>query len=407
MRVSSRAAGILAGCVMAAGASRIAAQEWAQWRGPRRDGTVSGFTAPQAWPKRLTQKWKTTVGSGDATPAFVGGKLYVFARQGASEITLCLDGDTGKELWKEAVATQAVTGPAGSHPGPRSSPVVAEGKVVTLGVAGVVSCLDAATGKEAWRKNDFPGKWPAFFAASSPAIVDGLCVAQVGGGGGGAIVAYDLATGARKWTWEGEGPGYASPVLLTAGGTKMVVGLTEKSVVGVGAADGKLLWQIPFGPQGMTSNSITPIVDGSTVIYSGRYRGIHAVKVEKQAGGFAAKELWNNAQLGSQFSTPVLKDGLIFGLSDRGNLFCVDAASGSTAWSDATRHGDFGAILDAGSVILALTSKSELIAFRPERQAYAELARIRVADKETYAHPVIAGKRIYVRDQDSVALLEF
>lgn len=387
--------------------SQLVAQEWAQWRGPRQDGTVSGFTAPQTWPKELAQKWKTAVGSGDSTPAFVGGKLYVFARQGANEVTLCLDGDTGKEVWKEAVAAQAVTGAGASHPGPRSSPVVAEGKVVTLGVAGVISCLDAATGKVVWRKNDFPGKWPAFFAASSPAIVDGLCIAQVGGADGGAIVAYDLATGARKWMWEGEGPGYASPALLTAEGTKMVVALTEKSVVGVDAADGKLLWQVPFGPKGVTSNSITPIVDGSTVVYSGRNRGIHAVKVEKQAGGFAAKELWNNAQLGSQFSTPVLKDGLIFGLSDRGHLFCIDAAGGSTAWTDATRHGDYGAILDVGSVILVLTSKSELIAFRPDRQAYAELARIRVADKETYAHPVIAGKRIFVRDQDSVALLEF
>ena len=86
------------------------------------------------------------MGSGDATPALVGDKLYVFARPGDDEVTLCLNAGDGKELWRDKYAAQAVTGAAARHPGPRSSPAVAEGKVVTLGVGGVLSCLDAATG---------------------------------------------------------------------------------------------------------------------------------------------------------------------------------------------------------------------------------------------------------------------
>src|SRR5262249_38654379 len=133
------------------------AQDWPQWRGPNRDAKATGFKAPATWPKELTQKWKVKVGEGVASPALVGDKLYVFSREGDSEVVRCLDAATGKELWQDKDA-QSFRGTADKgFPGPRSSPTVAEGKVVTLGVNGVLSCLDAATGKVLWRKEDYKG----------------------------------------------------------------------------------------------------------------------------------------------------------------------------------------------------------------------------------------------------------
>jgi len=383
-------------------------QDWPQWRGPNRDGKVSGFTAPEKWPTALTQKWRTTVGQGDATPALVGDQLYVFARQGEEEVALCLNADSGDQLWQNKYTARAVTGPAARHPGPRSSPAVAEGKVATLGVGGILSCLDAATGKEAWRKDQFPNAVPRFFPGSSPMIVDGLCVAQLGGTDNGGIVAFDLATGTQKWKWAGEGPAYASPVLLTAAGAKQIVAQTEKSLVGVAASDGKLLWQLPAQPQGRCYNSATPIVDGQVVYYTGQGKGTRAVKVEKQADGFAAKELWSNEQLGTGFNTPVLKDGRLYGLSDQGYFFCLNAQTGQAAWTDTNKlSSNFGAILDAGSVLLALPEKTGLIAFKPSDKQYEELARIKLSDTPIYAHPVVAGKRLFVKDQDAVTLWMF
>jgi outer membrane protein assembly factor BamB len=394
------------GCAILLCASCVLAQDWPQWRGPNRDGKVTGFTAPKEWPKELTLKWKITVGAGDATPALVGDKLYVFTRQGDDEVTLCLEAGSGKELWNDKYAAQAVTGAPARHPGPRSSPAVADGKIVTLGVGGVLSCLDAATGKVVWRKDPFPKVVPQFFAAMSPILVDGMCIAQLGGKGNGAIIAYDLATGNEKWRWANEGPEYASPALLTVEGTKQIVTLTEQSIVALGLADGKLLWQVPFVPQKMAYNAATPIVDGQTVIYTGKARGTKAVKIEKQSDGFAAKELWSNAELAPQFNTPVLKDGLLFGLSDRGNLFCINAQTGQTAWTDETQRdrGGFTAILDVGSCLLALPSNSELIVFKPDGKQYSEITKYKVADAPTYAHPLIAGKRVFVKDEASVAL---
>jgi outer membrane protein assembly factor BamB len=390
--------------LLAISASCALAQDWPQWRGANRDAKATGFTAPKTWPKELTQKWKVTVGLGDATPALVGNKLYVFARQDADEVIRCLDTANGKELWQEKYAAQAASGPAAQHSGPRSSPAVADGKVVTIGVGGVLSCVDAVMGKLLWRKDDFSGAWPKFFTASSPIVTGGLCIAQLGGESNGGIVAYDLATGDQKWKWTGDGTAYASPSLLTVEGTKMLVTLTAKKIVGLGVADGKLLWEAPFPVQGMSYNAATPIVEGQTVIYAGAGRGTKAVKIEKTADGFAAKELWSNPDNAVQFNSPVLKGGQIYGLSQKSVIFCLDAKDGKTLWTTELGGRGFGSIVDAGSVLLALTPKGELAVFEPSDKEYKKLATYKVADTETYAYPVAAGKGLFVKEKDSLTL---
>jgi len=405
MKNTKQTVNLILSCVALAIGASAQAQDWPQWRGANRDAKVDGFKPPKTWPKELKQQWKVSVGSGDATPSLVSDKLYVFSRQEGDEIVRCLDAGTGKELWQEKYAVPAVNGPDSGHGGPRSSPAVVNGKIVTLGVCGTVSCLDAASGKMLWRKDDFPGAWPRFHTAMSPLVVGGLCIVQVGKESEGAILGYDLATGEPKWKWTSEGPAYASPIVLTVGDTKIVVAQTPKSIVGVGAADGKLLWQAPFAPQGMAYNAATPIVNGQTLIYCGQGRGSKAVKIVREGDSFVAKELWSNPENSVQFNSPVLKNGLIFGLSQRGNFFCINAETGKTLWTDPVGgRGGYGGIVDAGGVLLALTSKSQLTVFSPSEKEYTELADIKVADKNTYAYPVLAGNRLFVKDQDSVTL---
>ena len=179
--------GVVVGCVILLEANEGRAQDWPQWRGPNRDNKVTGFTEPKTWPKELTKKWTAAVGLGDASPALVGDKLYVFTRDNDNEIIQCLDAGKGTEIWKDKYAAQPAQVPMGFHKGPRSTPTVADGKVCTFGVGGVLSCLDAETGKVVWRK-DSKAK-PRFYTASSPLIVDGKCIAFLGGEGKGEIVA--------------------------------------------------------------------------------------------------------------------------------------------------------------------------------------------------------------------------
>ena len=400
------------------------AQDWPQWRGANRDGKSAGFTAPKTWPKELTQKWKVTVGEGVATPCLVGDKLYVFARQEGGEITRCLDAGTGKELWQDKYDAMGATGPASGFSGPRASPTVAEGKIVTLGVRGVLSCLDAASGKVVWRKNDFNGAYPRFFASSSPVVADGLCVAQLGGPDKGGVVACELSSGKEKWNWTGDPAAYASPLLMSVDGTKLIVAQTETKMVALTQADGKLVWETPFAVQGRGYNAATPIADGQILIYAGSGRGTTAVKLEKKGDAFAARELWKNPDNSVMFNTPLLKNGLLFGFSAGNDFFCINAQDGKTAWTapsvaastDSTAEGagggrkgrggrgGFGSIVDAGSVLLALTPASELIAFEPNDKSYHELARIKVADTPTHAYPVVSGNRVFIKDQEAVTL---
>jgi outer membrane protein assembly factor BamB len=403
MKNAKKLIGVFVGCVLLIGAASVLAQDWPQWRGVNRDGKLSGFKAPATWPKDLTQKWKTTVGLGDATPALVGDKLYVFTRQGDDETTLCLSAADGKEIWQNKYAAQAITGAPGSHPGPRSSPTVADGKVVTLGVGGVLSCLDAASGNLLWRKDEFPKIVPQFFTAMSPIVVDGMCIAHLGGKNNGAVMAFDLKTGDVKWKWAGEGPGYASPVLLIVDGTKQIVTLTEKSVVGLAVADGKLLWQIPFEPKGRAYNASTPIVDGQAIFYAGAGRGSKLAKIEKQADGFAPKELWS-AEIAPQYNSPVLADGLLYGLSEKGNLYCLNAQSGAEAWVGSEKFSQFGSVVDAGPVLIALLEKTGLIVYKPNAKQFEEVARYKVSETPIYAQPVIAGNRIFIKDKEAVTL---
>jgi len=419
-------------CLSLAAASATLAQDWPQWRGPNRDAKTSDFKAPKTWPKELIQKWKVTVGDGVATPALVGDKLYVFSREDGNEVTRCLEAATGKEVWQEKYESLGATGPAAQFSGPRSSPSVANGKVVTIGVRGMISCLDAGSGKKLWRKDDFQGSYPRFHPASSPIIMDGLVIAQLGGQANGAILAYDLGTGDEKWRWTGDSPGYASPVLMSVGDAKLIVAETERKVVAVSAKDGKLAWETPFAVQGMGYNAATPIAEGQMLIYAGSGRGAKAVKMEKEGDALAAKELWSNPEKSVQFNTPVIKSGLLYGLTQANELFCLNVQNGQTAWSAPLTptgasggggggggsgsgggggrggrgggRGGYGSIVDAGQVLLALTPNSQLIVFEPNDKEFKQLASYKVAEGSTYAYPVASGNRIFIKDKDSLTL---
>jgi outer membrane protein assembly factor BamB len=405
------------------------AQDWPQWRGPDRNGKAQ-FKAPASWPKELKQQWKKAVGPGDAAPALANGKLYVFTREGDSEVLRCLNAADGNEIWQEKYETGNVTGAAGAHPGPRSTPAVGDGKVVTYGVRGVLSCFDAAKGTVLWRKDEIKG-WPNFFTASSPIIADGMAIAQVGGAQNGTIVAYDLASGNEKWKWAGDGAAYASPVLFKNGGVNAIVAVTDKEIVAVNQADGKLLWQSPWAGRGMGGyNASTPLIDGSTLIVAGGGRGAKAFKLEKKGDELAATELWSNPERSVVFNSPILKDGRIYGISDKHEFFCIDAKDGKSFWTSPVnapaaaesataaggggggggsrrggggRTSGYGSIVDAGSVLLALTPSSELIVFKPSEKEFSEVARIKVSESPTFAHLVVSGNRLFTKDQDSVA----
>lgn len=384
--------------------ANLFSQDWNQFRGNGRDSKVNGFKAPKVWPAELKQVWKVNVGFGDASPVLSGKKIFLVTRQDADEVILCLDAATGKELWKSKYAAPAVTGPATSHPGPRSTPALADGKVVTFGVTGILTCLDASTGKVLWKKENPENAVPQFYTGMSPLLIDGVCIAHLGTKDKGQVVALDLATGKEKWKWEGDGPSYASPSAMVIDGKKHIVVQTEKNLMALNLADGKLLWQVPTPVQQRFYNCTSPYISGQTIYFTGQGTGTKAIQVSKEGDKFVTKELWNNPEIGAKWNTPILKDGFLYGFTDQRRIYCINASTGATAWYDSAVNSDFATILDCGSVIVGLPSTSNLIVFKPDNKSYQEVARYKVSDTAIYAFPLIAGNNIYVKDAESLTL---
>jgi outer membrane protein assembly factor BamB len=384
-----------------------AGQDWPQWRGAERDGRVSGFAIPATWPEKLQLRWRRPVGLGDATPALVGDRLYVFGRVEAEEVIACLAAADGREIWRHAYAAEPVTGPAEKYAGPRSSVAVAGGRVVALGVGQALSCLDAATGQVAWRREALTKGVPRFFNAMSPLIVDGTVVVHLGAKDDGLLLALNLATGEAKWQWAGEGPAYSSPIVAGIAGERQLLLQTEKSLRGLRWDDGRPRWEIVTSPKPGYWNSVTPVVAGDVVYSTGQGTGLRAARIERGGGDtWEARPLWHNEDLGTVYNTPVLKDGFLYGLSPRGQFFCLEAATGATRWLHAPRLSNFGAVVDGGPVLVALVEKTGLHVLQPSPEGHREIARYAVSETPVYSHPVLAGRRIFVRDRDTVALWE-
>jgi len=381
--------------------------DWPQWRGPNRDGTLATFTAPQVWPDTLTQRWKIEVGTGYATPIVVGNRVYAFSRQQDNEVMRALDADSGKIIWETSYAAgfkmNAATGRHG--PGPKSTPTHANGRLFTLGISGIVTAFDAATGKQLWQKPAGPVE-PMYHTAQSALVDRDVVILHVGGHSKGALTAFDAATGAVKWSWDGDGPAYGSPIVAELGGTRQVITFSQESLVGVDAASGKLLWRVPFMARS-TTNSITPLVyNGQTVIVSGQGKPLTAYTIAKRNEQWGADLAWENPQLSMAFSNAVLVGDAVFSLSplNSGQLFWADAKTGKTLWTSAPRQAGNASIVRAGDLLFVLKDDAQLMVARSTPGAFEPIKTYTVADSATWPAPALSGNRIFVKDLTTIAL---
>src|SRR5438034_7971147 len=180
----------LFGGALVSGQTRSA--DWPQWRGPNRDGAVASFAEPKAWPEQLTRKWKVDVGIGYATPILIGNRVFVYSRRDDDETLTALEAETGKAIWQSKYPAPYTMHPAAvrHEKGPKSTPTFANGRLYTLGMSGIVTAFDAATGKQLWQKlASLPG--PLYGTAMSPLVDRGLVIVHVGSHNQGALTAFD------------------------------------------------------------------------------------------------------------------------------------------------------------------------------------------------------------------------
>ena len=393
-------------CSLVPAAAQRPNTDWPQWRGAQRDGAAS-FTAPATWPERLTQRWKVEVGLGYSAPIIVADRVFAFSRQDDSEVLRALDAATGKTMWETKYSAVFKPNPAATRThgtGPKSTPAFADGRLYTLGMSGIVSAFDAASGKLLWQKPSAPVE-PLYHTAMSPLVDRGLVIVHVGGHSNGALTAFDARTGDVKWSWNGDGPAYGSPVVAELGGTRQVITVTQDNLIGVSAASGELLWKRPYSVRS-TRNAATPILHGQTVIISGLGLPVTAFRVMKRGDQWVSEDVWENNDVTMDMSTGVLAGATVFGFSARnsGQFFAVDANTGQTLWLSEGRQAENAAVVRAGEVWLALQADAQLIVARGNPKQFEILKRYTVADSATWAQPVLSGNRVFVKDLNAVTL---
>jgi outer membrane protein assembly factor BamB len=391
--------------VTVAGAvAHASAQDYTQWRGENRDGSTSAFVEPKSWPETLTRRWRVEVGDGYATPLVVGRTVYVFTRRDGNEIMQAFDAETGVERWRSSYpAPYSPSQAAAAHgAGPKATPLYYQGRLFTVGISGIVAAFDAETGRALWR-TDAPTEHPFFSAASSPVADGGLILTHPGNYG--PVTAFDASTGAVKWT-TGAGGFFQSPIIVALGGTRQVVTVTQKSVIGVSLPSGELLWEYPFpGDAGGTM----PVLHGDNVIVSALDAGVTCLRPTRRDGKWTVERVWETKDVSMYISDPVVVGDTLLGLSrrNRGQFFALDARTGAVLWLGPPRAAENAAFATAGDLLFILKDDGELMVARASRTGLEPLKRYTVADSATWAQPAITGRRLYIKDVSSLSLWSF
>jgi outer membrane protein assembly factor BamB len=394
---------LLAGLALSSLQTTPPVSDWPQWRGPRRDGSINA-QLPAEWPAALKKRWEVVAGAGHSSPVVAGNRVVVFARQNDREVTRALDLATGREIWRDEYAAPYTINPAArAHgPGPKSTPALAGGRVFTFGIGGVLSALDLASGKVLWRTKP-PAVLPEYGTGTSPVVDGGVVIAHMGGRDGGAMTAFDAATGAVRWRWDGDGPGYGSPIIATLAGVRQLIAQTQKFLVGLNPGSGALLWRVPFTTS-YNQNAITPVVAGNLVINSGLEKPVTALRIQRSGSEWTAEPAWTVDQTSLYMSSAVVIGSTLYGLShrNRGQLFALDPASGKQLWTTEGRTGDNASLMGNRSWLLVSTTDGDLIVARPVTSKFDEVRRYQVSDSALWAHPAVAQRSIVVKGVEKV-----
>jgi outer membrane protein assembly factor BamB len=381
--------------------------DYPQWRGPLRDGSTGAFAPPKTWPALLTQRWKVTVGEGYSTPILVNDRVFMLARRDGNEVVTALEAATGKVIWQTNYpAPHKIASGARAHgQGPKSTPLFYAGKLFTLGITGIVSAFNASDGKLLWQKPAPTAETLYNNSSMSPLVDNGMVIYHVGGHDSGALTAFDPETGNAKWSWKDDGPAYASPVIATIGGTRQVIAVTQRFVVGVAAETGTLLWQFPFSNR-FSNNAVTPIPFGDTILVSGYEHGVFALAPTRREGTWTVETRWHTPEVSMFMSNPVLIDGALYGLSQRasGQLFALDARTGAVLWLGKPREATNTSVAKAGDLLFLLNEDGKFTVAKANRETFEPLKTYTVSESATWAQPLISGNRIFIKDADSLTL---
>ena len=418
--------GLVAATALPFSAAR--ADDWPQWRGPKRDGVwrESGIVETLTDAKLL---WSAPISGGYSGPVVADGRVYVsdrIVRPTQMERVHCFDARTGKKVWDFWYDCPYVD--VGYDAGPRATMLIDAGRAYSLGAMGDLYCFDAATGRVVFLRDfdkEFDVRMPNWGIAASP-IVDGdLLICQIGGAGDACFVALDKKSGEERWRALTDEASYSSPVLIQQAGRRVLVGWTGDRVVGLDPQSGAEHWGVDFPHVKWIRNTASPVVEGERLFFSALFQG--SLMLRAPRGSLTIEELWRRRgasekqgetdALHTSISTSMAWGGLIYGVDSYGELRCLDAASGDRLWEslEATPSARWSNIFFVrnGDRWWLLNELGELILCRLDAKGFHEVDRLRLLAPTgrmlpkrrggvVWSHPAFANRHVYARSDEEL-----
>jgi outer membrane protein assembly factor BamB len=428
--------------------SAAAANDWPQWQGPDRNAKSQEVGLLQEWPEGGPPlAWRIDgLGGGHSAPSLADGQLYGMSHRGDQEVVWALAEADGQELWVRPLGPAVQQQFPQSKEGPGCTPTVDGDRLYVLGLGGTLACLRVADGEIVWQRNlasDFGGVAPMWNFRESP-LVDGDKVICTPGADDALLVALDKLTGDVIWKTKspsadaaadapaaeppaprrgrgggggffggpGSGAGYSSIIAIDFEGQRQYVQLTARALIGVAADDGRQLWEYAKPANRMGINCTTPLYHDGLVFASSAYgAGGGVVKLTKDAaGGIDAEEVFFTNRLQNHHGGVILLDGALYGANGGnggGNLICIDFATGDVLWDQRREEPRVpkGSIAYADGRLYYRTEDGAILLIEPSRERYIERGRFEQPDRTNvpaWAHPVIAGGKLFIRDQDAL-----
>ena len=402
------------------------ADEWPQWRGPRRDGIwretglIERFSAPQ-----IDLVWQADIAAGYSGPTVADGRVYITDRLDDPkqiERTHCFDASTGEPLWTHAYdCNYEIHYTAG----PRAAVTIDHRRAYSLGAMGHLHCYDAVTGKLLWKRDlntEYEIRMPIWGIAAAPLVVDDLVIVMIGGTDGACLVAFDKKSGAERWKALDDNASYSAPLIIHQAGQPVLLCWTAESLAGLDPTSGKPHWQVPFTGREMIMNIATPVLHNNRLFLTSFYDGCYMIDLPPNR--LQASQIWTRIGqsekdtdgLHSTMSTPLFDSNHIYGVDSYGELRCLDAATGDRVWEDLSavpkdRWSNIHFVTN-GDRVWMFNERGDLIIARLSPSGYEEISRTHLIDPTDvqlrqrggvcWSHPAFAYRHVFARNDEKL-----
>lgn len=378
--------------------------EWPGFRGADRSGNWRGSTFATDWsanpPKQL---WKVPVGPGWSSFAVAGNLLFTQEQRGPMETVVCYDASSGREIWHRQYEAR-LEDPMGG-PGPRATPTLANGGLFVTGATGTFLRLNPANGDVVWQKDlkEVAGRAaPMWGFASSPLVIGSNVMVWAGGKDGKGLLAFDVETGALRWSAATGDHTYASPQLSTIAGEELVLMLCNDGLALVEPASGKVRLNYEWKFQGYRALQPRVVGDDTVLLGTPMNLGTRAIRITKANGELAAGELWTSRNFKPDFSDMVTYQGYIYG-NDGGFLTCLDLKTGDRMWKGGRYGKGQALLLENAGLLLVAAEDGRVHLVRADPKEFVEVTSFKALEGKTWNHPVVVGDKLYVRNSQEAA----